>query len=306
MKWEKLGLVCTADRFGVDVPTRVMVPTPVFVNEDTIRVFVTVCDKDNIGRPYYVDVDARDPRKVLRLSERPVMDVGTAPSFDEHGVVVAQVLKTRDGKLQMYYSGFERFRDVRYKIFTGLATSSNNGESFQRVKTTPILGGSDYESTFRCAPFVIEFEDRFSMWYVAGSSWETIRGKQVPRYSLKYLESPDGIEWPVEGRSCMELQHDEHGFGRPWIEIDEHGTYHLYYSIRVCSLAAYRLGYATSEDGLNWVRKDAEMGLEPTPGSFDSNGLSYSAIIEAHGSTYCFYNGNDFGREGFAVSKLIK
>jgi predicted GH43/DUF377 family glycosyl hydrolase len=306
MNWEKLGLVLPVDTFEAETPTRVMVPTPILFDENTIRVFVTVCDKDNVGRPYYVDLDAREPKRVLSVSPGPIMDVGTSPSFDEHGVVVAQVLRTRDGRLLMYYSGFQRFTDVRYRIFTGLAVSDNNGESFQRVQAAPILAMSNGESLFRCAPFVIESADGFRMWYVAGSSWETVRGKRVPRYSLKYFESQDGIDWPDEGRPCMELQEDEHGFGRPWIERDEEGTYHLYYSIRVRSLAAYRLGYATSKDGLDWVRKDAEMGLSPTPGSFDAHGMSYSALIDVHGSTYCFYNGNDFGKDGFAVAKLVQ
>lgn len=306
MNWEKLGLVLPADKIGESRPTRVMVPTPFLLDEDTIRVFVTVCDEDNVGRPYYVDLNARDPTHVLSVSPHPVMDVGASQSFDEHGIVAAQVLRARDGRLLLYYSGFQRFTDVRYKIFTGLAISDNCGESFVRVLDEPILGISEHETMFRCAPFVIESDNGFSMWYVAGSSWETVRGKRVPRYSLRYVESADGVDWPAEGRPCMELQDDEHGFGRPWIRLDEQGTYHLYYSIRVCSLAAYRLGYASSRDGLNWLREDAEMGLSPTPGSFDANGMSYSAVIEAHGSTYCFYNGDDFGKEGFALAKLVQ
>jgi hypothetical protein len=305
MNWEKLGLVLRPEAIGAETPICVTVPTPILLDENTIRVFAGVCDKNYIGRPYYVDLDARDPRQTLSVSPGPVMDVGASPSFDEHGVVPVHILRARDGRLLMYYSGFQRFPDIRYKIFAGLAVSHNDGESFQRVQTAPLLGSSNEESLFRCAPFVIESDNGYRMWYIAGSSWETVRGKQVPRYSLKYIESHDGIEWPNEGRPCLELQQDEHGFGRPWIERDEEGTYHLYYSIRVRSVAAYRLGYATSKDGLDWVRNDAAMGLLPTPDSFDANGMSYSALIKAHGSTYCFYNGNDFGKDGVAVARLV-
>jgi hypothetical protein len=31
----------------------------------------------------------------------------------------------------------------------------------------------------------------------------------------------------------------------------------------------------------------------------------YAAAITAHGKTWCFYNGNDFGRDGFALAELI-
>lgn len=306
MKWEKLGLVRSVDPAAPNAPTRVMVPTPIMRGIDTIRVFVTVCDQQNVGRPHYVDLDARNPVRVLGISAGPVMDVGRSGSFDERGVVAAQVLPAEDGRLLMYYSGFQKAEDVRYRIFMGLAASNDGGESFQRVQEEPILGPTATETTFRCAPFVMKTASGFAMWYVAGSSWETVRGKQVPRYSLKYLESADGIHWPATGTPCMALGEDEHGFGRPWIEVDAQGTWHLFYSIRVCSLAAYRLGYATSRDGLDWTRRDAELGLEPTPGSFDADGMSYSAIIRAHGTTYCFYNGSDFGREGFAAARLAE
>jgi hypothetical protein len=31
----------------------------------------------------------------------------------------------------------------------------------------------------------------------------------------------------------------------------------------------------------------------------------YSAVISVGDKTYCFYNGNNFGEQGFAVAELI-
>jgi hypothetical protein len=147
------------------------------------------------------------------------------------------------------------------------------------------------------------YEGGYRMWYVAGSTWEIVNGKEVPKYSLKYLDSKNPVDWGKEGVPCMDLNVDEHGIGRPWI-IFENGVYRLYYSIRRISLGAYRLGYAESPDGIHWNRLDGKFGLDVTPGSFDSYGMSYSAVITVYDRTYCFYNGNDFGRDGFAVAVL--
>ena len=103
----------------------------------------------------------------------------------------------------------------------------------------------------------------------------------------------------------MSLGEDEHGFGRPWVIQRAPDHYQLYFSVRKISVAAYRLGYAESRDGINWVRKDTDMGLDVSPGSFDSDAIMFSAPVEVGGKTYCFYNGNDFGRDGFAVAELI-
>lgn len=307
MLWEKLGIVFKPDADMSWGSRRSMVPTPFLLDDNTIRVFVTLCDEDNVGRPGYVDVDARDPRKVLRVSRSPIMDVGSHGTFDEHGVVPSCVIRAKDGSLLMYYSGFERFDSVPYKIFTGLAISTDNGESFSRYQRTPILDRSDQETMFRCAGFVDASGDRCRMWYISGSSWQTVAGKQVPRYSLRYAESEDGVHWPAQGTISLDLtDKDEHGFGRPWISIDDEGKYHLFYSIRRISVGAYRLGYAKSDDGLNWTRLDSDMGLDVTPGSFDGNAISFTSIITVKGNTWCFYNGNGFGEDGFAVARLIQ
>ncbi|MFM0756790.1 glycoside hydrolase family protein [Paraburkholderia strydomiana] len=306
MQWLKRGLVYRTDRDAPAGTVRGMVPTPLLIDDRTIRVFLTVCDADNVGRPYYVDVDALAPTRIVAKSAGPLMQIGAPGAFDERGIVAAQVLRNPDGTLLMYYSGFQRSDSVRYQIFMGLAQSTDNGDSFVRVQEPPILGPTPAESMFRCAPFVMPTEHGYQMWYTAGSEWETVNGKEVPRYSLKYLESTDGVTWGSEGMACMRFGPDEHGIGRPWVTRTPGHRYQLYYSIRRISLAAYRLGYAESDDGLHWNRMDGQLGLDVSPaGSFDSDGMSYTALITAHNKTYCFYNGNGFGREGFAVAELI-
>ena len=134
-----------------------------------------------------------------------------------------------------------------------------------------------------------------------------INGKSMPVYVLKYAESRDGKTWPKNGQTILDLSgNDEHGFGRPWVSVLQNGCYQLFYSIRRRSLGQYRLGYAESRDGIHWTRLDDEMGLDVTSGAFDSDAIMYASSITAHGDTYCFYNGNRFGKDGFAVAKLCR
>ena len=94
------------------------------------------------------------------------------------------------------------------------------------------------------------------------------------------------------------------GFGRPWVARAADG-YEMYYSVRRRSFGAYRLGYAVSRDGLSWDRRDGELGLDVTPGAFDAHAIMYSALFEAGGRTWCLYNGDDFGRAGFALAERV-
>jgi hypothetical protein len=303
MKWEKIGLVYKPDAANEWGRSGAMLPTPVLLGNGIIRVYCSVCDGLGRARPIFVDLLENDISKAVNVSKEPLLDLGSTGTFDDNGILCTSVINVKDGVYYMYYVGFELYQKVRYKLFTGLAISEDGGDSFAKYSPTPVLDRGRDEYCFRGGPVVLMEDGIFKMWYVAGSNWENIAGKEMPVYVLRYIESDDGINWPNSGRVVLPItQEDEHGFGRPWI-TRENEFYNLYYSIRKRSLRAYRLGYATSGDGLNWHRKDGEMGLGVSGSGFDSEAVMYSAVITAgDGNTYCFYNGNGFGRDGFAAA----
>lgn len=306
MKWKKLGLVWNASGIEAWAKTHGMGPTPFRLNADVIRVFITCLDDQGRGRPGYVDVDAKDPTCVLCVSTGAVLDIGDPGTFDDNGLMAISIVKIEPKTLFMYYAGFEICTHIRYRIFSGLAVSEDGGMTFRRYSRTPILDRTNDELFFRGGPFVMFDEGVFKLWYVAGSEWTTLNDKPMPVYELRYQESKDGIHWADTGQLSMAITgEDEHGFGRPWIVKRGQNDYQLFYSIRRRSFAAYRLGYAESTDGINWIRKDCEMGLDVSPNEFDSNAIMYSAVISVGIKTYCFYNGNNFGDQGFGVAELI-
>lgn len=305
MRWKKLGLVYGPDGSMAWAKSHAMIPTPVQLNEDVIRVFVTFCDGEGIGRPGYVDVSASDPLKVLGVSQAPLLDLGKPGTFDENGLLTCSVMAAGEGKLFMYYVGFELGTKIRYRLLTGLAISEDGGESFHRYSQTPVLERTSAELFFRGGPYCINESGRFQLWYVAGSDWIDLDGKSMPVYDIRYAESADGINWPDEGEVQISIANpDEHGFGRPCVMHRQGGGFRMFYSVRRRSFAAYRLGYAESEDGHVWTRMDDKLNLDVTPGSFDSDAIMYAAPIMIGEKLYVFYNGNAFGRDGFAVAVL--
>lgn len=281
-----------------------MVPTPLHLpGLGVIRVFITCCDQQGIGRPGFVDMDADDPARVVHVHGQPLMDIGAPGTFDENGVLACSVVRVPDGRLFMYYVGFEIGTRVRYRLLSGLAISEDDGLTFIRHSQVPVLERNDDDLYFRGGPYVAMENGRFRMWYVGGSHWLDVNGKTMPEYRIKYLESEDGIAWNGTGRLVLDItRDDEHGFGRPWVLPLIRGGYGMYYSVRRKSLGAYRMGYAESPDGLSWERKDEAIGLDAGPDSFDAEAIMYAAPIAIGGRTWCYYNGNDFGREGFALA----
>jgi len=305
MRWRKQGLVWRPEGSRAWARSHAMVPTPFMLADGTLRVFVTCLDADGRGRPGWVDLDPQDPRRVLGAAREPLLDVGDPGSFDDSGVVVTSVISTAPGRLFMYYAGFELCTRVRYRIFTGVAASRDGGLSFTRVNRVAVLDRTEEERLFRCGAFAMADGGRVRLWYAAGSEWTEVGGKAVPVYDLRHLESEDGIHFAGRGQRSMELNHaEEHGFGRPWVIRHSPRDWELFYSIRRRREGAYRLGHAVSADGVEWQRRDEDMGLEVSTDGFDSHAISYSSVIEAGGRRYCFYNGDNFGEQGFAVAVL--
>lgn len=305
MQWRKLGLIRNADGSRPWAKSHAMIPTPVHLNDEVVRVYVTHCDAEGIGRPGYVDVAAADPRVVLGVSTRPLLELGRPGTFDENGVLACSVVHLGDGRVFMYYVGFELGTKIRYRLLTGLAVSEDGGESFTRYSHMPVLERSAAEMYFRCGPYCVHEGGKFRLWYIAGSEWTDVGGKSMPVYDIRYVESADGIRWPDEGQVQIAITRpDEHGFGRPCVIRENDGSYRMFYSVRRRSLNAYRLGYAESVDGISWQRLDEELELDCTPDSFDSAAIMYAAPMVIKNKLYVFYNGNDFGRDGFAAAVL--
>jgi hypothetical protein len=278
-------------------------PTPLDIGNGVLRVFIYCQTEDAIGRISYVDVARDDPTRVLASAAAPVLDIGCAGAFDDHGVVPVSVLRLPSGLIYLYYVGFELCVQVRYRLFTGLAISSDNGASFHKHSRAPVLERSDQELFFRCGSHVIYHQGRFRLWYVGGDAWTELHGKAVPVYDLRYLESEDGINWGPVGQVVMALDPQrEHGFGRPYVLPMASGGYEMFYSARRLDSGAYRLGYATSADGLRWTRRDDQLGLTCSPSGWDSQAQCFPAVIDSGAQRYLFYNGNQFGVDGFGVA----
>ena len=302
--WQKLGLVYTAAGEQPWAQSYAFVPTALMLDKERIRIYVAFVDRERVGRVGFVEVEARDPSQVLRVSEKPALDVGLPGAFDEQGATPMCIVED-DGQLLMYYTGWQLGTKVRYYLFTGLAVSYDGGESFQRCSQVPILDRSDGELFVRTAVHVMRDEGKWKMWYIAGDKWINVHGKQLPTYNMRYLESDDLTCWGKTGRVVLDLASpDEFGFGRPFI-LKEDSLYKMWYSIRTIS-KGYRLGYAESPDGLNWERKDEEVGIDISGSGWDSEMVCYSCIQPTNYGTYMFYNGNNYGETGFGVALLKK
>jgi hypothetical protein len=243
------------------------------------------------------------PFKVIKVCCDPVLDVGGPGTFDADGVNPSQIV-ARDGALYLYYIGYQRIsQEIPYTILGGLAVSTDDGASFKRVHTTPMLRPVEEQRYLRSAPFVWQQEGRWQMLYIAGGEFFSgPGGKRLPRYMLRHTESPDGLNW--DGPSRVLLQPDtslgQIGFGRPVLMRKRGQNPELMLSIR--SVDGYRLcaGPFSLDAPLDLASLQEVLPLSRD--GWDSQMVCFGVTQELDGRDLLIYNGNQYGRSGFGLA----
>ncbi|MDL1898527.1 hypothetical protein FBQ82_19960 [Anaerolineae bacterium CFX7] len=301
MKWKKKGLIYVPDGSSNWARHTAMTPTPLLVNEQVIRIYAGFRDNQGVSRIGFVDVEAQNPSKVLCLSATPALDIGAPGTFDDNGVILGDVLE-HVGQLWLYYVGFQIVQKVKFYAFSGLASSSDKGITFQRVSQVPILDRVDGERYLRSIHSVRIENDVWRVWYAAGDGWEWINQKPYPQYHIRYAESHDGKTFHAPSKLCIPVQGKEYRIGRPRV-YKFADKYEMFYT-RGTTDGDYLAGYAESEDGVHWVRRDEQLGIGLSPAGWDSRSVCYPALLRYRDTLYMFYNGNDMGRTGFGYAVL--
>ncbi len=302
MKWKKQGLIYGPNGDLSWATNSALQPTPIVFDENTIRVYVGMRDEEGRSRVGFVDVESDNPSEVRRVSQNPALDLGMPGTFDENGVVPCVVLK-RDGKIWLYYAGYQLGQNVKFVAYTGLAISDDNGETFNRYQQHPICDRRDGELFFRAIHSVMFDNDVWRIWYGGGQEFELQNGKQLPKYNIRYTESADGIKLNDDFTVAVDMaDDDEHRVGRPYV-IKHDNKYLMFYG--ACRKSrGFRLALAESTDGYSWTRKDDEIGIDVSESGWDSEMQSYPSVIIGRNQTYLFYNGNDYGKQGFGYAVL--
>lgn len=302
MKWKKLGLVFDARK---DLPgwaaSSALTPMPTLHRDGFIRVYAGFRDAAGISRIGYVDLAADDPARVLGVSPRPALDVGRDGCFDDNGVILGDVV-AHDGRLYLFYVGFQLVAKAKFLALTGLAVSDDGGDTFRRVSEGPFLGRADGQ-TMIAAIHTARFEaGRWQFWYAAGNDWEIIGGKPFPRYEIRYLDTASLEPIARLGALCLEPVRPEYRIGRPRVYRTSDG--YLMHFTKGTTCGDYTPGAATSVDGIHWLREGSAFDLQLSASGWDSRHLCYPVMLEAGGRRYMFYNGNDMGVDGFGCAVL--
>ena len=306
-RWEKLGLLFGPDgsmpwaRTHAQLP--LVVPAPGDAG-DRFHAYFASRDADNRSHVGLVKIELGDHPRVLSVEREPLLKPGPVGTFDADGVYPSSLVRA-GSEDRLYYIGW--MRGARGPLFVsaiGLATAPAGSQRFSRHSAAPIVDRGQHDPCLVTSPFVYADGDGWRMVYVSGVRWTEEAGELHSHYNLKIATSRDGISWTRDGLTAIDFKDAaETNIARPCVVRTASG-----WQLWFCAAsppARYRMGYAESSDGVTWRRCDELAGLDPSPdpAAFDSEMVAYPWIVRHRDTEFLFYNGNGFGRDGFAVAR---
>ena len=307
MKWNKKGLIFSANNETPYMKTGGRTPVPLLIGEDIYKIYFASYDQEGRGQIYSLVININNPIKISELNTNPLLAFGNVGFYDDNGIIPSSILK-HNGKIYLYTIGFSLKNKIIFDAASGLAISEDNGKSFKKY-TGPIIDRTIYDPCFAASPCVIYDNAIFKMWYVSCERWEKQdHGKYKHFYNIKYKESQDGLHWEIKSKVAIDFKNrHEYAISRPTVIKDASNSYKMWYSFRAQeNIETYRIGYAESKDGINWIRKDEETGIDVSEQGWDNEMICYPYVFDHKGKRYMLYNGNGYGKSGFGLAVLEK
>ena len=319
MKWKKLGHIFdpTQVNDGINrdwMKSHSQCPSAV-IFDTFVRIYFSCRpnpDQDGqyVSYTTYIDLDRNDLTKVISIAQNPIMELGELGTFDEFAIYPTNVIQD-DSNILMYYAGWSRCKSIPYTVSIGLAIGNSQGTQFTRYSKGPILTNSAFEPFELSGPKVRKINGKWYMYYLAGEKWQIVDGRPESLYKIRLAISDDGITWTKLNKDLIpSILVDGECQAGPDVFFKD-GMYHMYFSYRHAhdyrnKDRGYRIGYAYSSDAITWTRDDSKAGIPLSETGWDSEMQHYPHVFELDNNHYMVYNGNDFGRYGLGVAKLIK
>lgn len=301
-RWKKLGQLYVPRESGQHpkLISHAANPLPVHMAGDVYRIFFSGRDDQNRSSVGAVDVDIVQ-RKVITEHHSPFFEYGPVGSFYSDGVSIGNCYEV-NGIRYMLFMGWQnppgghwRGDIGRLIVTTELALELEDEEPFMGIDSIdPIsLSYPWVQARPSCG---------FDMWYGSTLKWDAGNGEML--HVIQHATSDDGSNWCRTGLAVPFELGLAQAFSRPTTVVNDSGDFEMWFSFRSGAGEKYRIGYARSASGKNWILDLKRAGIDVSPSGWDSEMIEYPFVFNHNGARYMLYNGNGYGKTGFGLAVL--
>jgi hypothetical protein len=299
MIWKKLGLIFCPEKNYSWMLTHAANPVAESLDNGLIRVYFSSRDANHRSSIGQLEFNPEN-KKIVSLSSTPVLGPGEIGTFSDSGSSMGCIVKTSDATF-LYYLGWNLGVTVPWRNSIGLAVCPKEKAEFELFSKAPVLDRSSVDPFSVSYPWVLKEGSLWRMWYGSNLQWGANQNDMA--HLIKYAESSDGIHWTPKNIISINFKsQDEYAISKPCI-IKDGDIYRAWYSYRG---KGYRIGYAESQNGITFERKDDQTGITVSDTGWDSETVEYPYVLDHKDNRYMFYNGNRYGLTGFGLAILEK
>lgn len=223
-------------------------------------------------------------------ANNPVLDISADTSqFDSDGIetpcVIKDTLAPASQRYKLWYAGRRTKCSTTLDHKFGYAYSPD-GRNWTKYSGNPILvtgNSSNWYNSFISNPSVIQEGTTYKMWFSAPDAYANNQPTDG-KGNIAYAVSPDGINWTVHPNPVIvagsQMNWDTVVAAEPNV-LKIGNTYHMFYSVlNTWSVEHFQMGYASSSDGINWIKSTQNPVLKiGGPGKWDRYWASHAAVI---------------------------
>jgi hypothetical protein len=299
MGWHRLGHLYGPDGSRPWARSHAALPCPVLLDGDRFRVFFSARDAENRSAVGWVDIALDDSPRALEEGKEAILSAASAGHFDDSGIGLGSIVQNGDGfPDRLYYMGWNLGVQAPWRNSIGIAVGDAAVPRFERLFAGPLMDRSPEDPYTLSYPWVLRLApDDWRMWYGSNLAWGGSSADM--QHAIKAARSSDGLHWIRDATPTLGFSEPgEYAMARPCV-VTESGGFRMWFASRG---ERYRIGAALSEDGRNWTRCDETAGLAPSGEGWESEMVCYPCAIRHRGRLYLFYNGNNYGKDGFGLA----
>ena len=302
-RWKKLGQIYLPQQ-GTRHPklaSHAANPLPVHLENNVYRVFFSGRDERNRSSVGAVDIDILELR-VIKEYYLPFFEHGPEGSFFADGVSIGNCYEV-EGVRYMLFMGWQNPKNDHWRGDVGrLIVTSNLALQLETLE--PFMSFDETDPISLSYPWVqSSAQSGLNMWYGSTLTWDAGNGEML--HVIHHASSHDGHHWRRSGLAVPFELGRAQAFSRPTVVQNKKGDFDMWFSYRGGSGDKYRIGYATSENGVNWKLDLGNAGITVSATGWDSEMIEYPFVFDHEGSRYMLYNGNGYGLTGFGLAVMV-
>lgn len=271
--------------------------------DNYFRVFFNNRDYENKSFIQSIDIVINNGGvEVIREEETVLFASGNKGFFDDSGVMGCDIINIQ-GKDLLYFIGWNSSVAVPFRNAIGVA--EYNGHKFNRIFRGPIMDRGIYDPCLVASNCIVKIDNTYVMYYLSCDKWVVINNKPSHNYNIKIAYSDDGINWKRNGEIAIDYMYsNEYAISVPRVFLEDN-VYKMFYSYRGGPKSeSYKIGYAESLTGLDWLRKDDLFKSDFGNSEWDREMQCYPFVFQYKKDRYMLYNGNGYGETGFGMAKF--